>query len=197
MSDPDADMPDGSVVPAPDTEGVQVPGPPRPVLATRYRRSRRDGERWLRTVAVIGGAIILLGTVSGQAVKNGDAAAWLSMLFNGVMALAAVGAYLTARKWVPQLTTQEGYKVAISLVNELYIHLGRTNPLLTGAKPAISCYRGLQKTSSYTSVESYSAAIGVLINAILQEEERQGRMEDAEAPMVYMHRRIMLMPWRR
>ncbi|EAQ5803184.1 hypothetical protein LC76_19365 [Salmonella enterica] len=75
MRDPDTAMPEGSAAPAPEVEGVPAPVTPRPVLAARYRCSHREGERWLRTVAVTGGAIILLGTVSGQAVKNGDAAA--------------------------------------------------------------------------------------------------------------------------
>nr|WP_261905556.1 hypothetical protein [Escherichia coli]CAH8250733.1 Uncharacterised protein [Escherichia coli] len=132
MRDPDTAMPDGSAAPAPEAECVPATVTARPVLAARYHSSHRDGERWLRTVAVTCAAIILLGTVLGQAVKKG-AAAWLSMLFNGVMALAAVRDYLTARKWVPQLTTQEGYKVAISLVNEEYIYLGMQNPLLSEA----------------------------------------------------------------
>lgn len=174
MSDPETAVHQGSET------SVPSPAPARPVNAEQYRRSPRDGERWLRTVAVTGGAFILFLTVSGQAVKNGDTAAWLSMLFNGVMATAAVGAYLTARKWVPQLTTQEGYKEAIILVNDHYMYLGKLNPLLTGAQPAMYCYRGLQKTSSHSSTEDYSVTIDVLINAILQEQERQDRIEQAE-----------------
>lgn len=81
-------------------------------------------ERLLKTVAVLVFSALLLATVSGQVVKNSDAAAWLSMIFNGVMAAAAVGAFLTARKWLPQLTMQEGYREAITLVNELILPLG-------------------------------------------------------------------------
>ncbi|MEZ6878777.1 hypothetical protein [Enterobacter sp. KBR-315C3_2022] len=80
-------------------------------------------ERLLKTIAVLVTFAILLATVSGQAVKNSDTAAWLSMIFNGVMATAAVGAFLTARKWLPQLTMQEGYREAITLVNELILPL--------------------------------------------------------------------------
>lgn len=180
MRDPDTAMPEGSAAPAPDAEGVPAPVTPRPVLAARYRRSHRDGERWLRTVAVTGGAIILLGTVSGQAVKNSDAAAWLSMLFNGVMALAALGAYLTARKWVPQLTTQEGYKVAISLVNEEYIYLGMQNPLLPEAGRLMSCYNECLQDPRHISKDDYARKIDVLSGAVLHEKKRKDSIEQAE-----------------
>lgn len=86
-------------------------------------------ERCLHVVAVVGFMGIMLATVSGQAVKNSDVAAWLSMLFNAVMAAAAVGAFLTARKWLPQLTTQEGYKEAITLVNEILLPLDKWESL--------------------------------------------------------------------
>lgn len=180
MRDPDTVMPEGSASPAPDVDGVSVPAPPRPVIAVRYRRSHRDGERWLRTVAVTGGTIILLATVSGQAVKNGDTAAWLSMLFNGVMALAAVGAYLTARKWVPQLTTQEGYKVAISLVNEEYIYLGMQNPLLSEAGRLMSCYNECLQDPRYISKDDYARKIAALSGAVLREKKRKDSIEQAE-----------------
>jgi Na+/phosphate symporter len=106
-------------------------------------------ERGLLTFTVLVFTGLLLVTVTGLAVKNGDAAAWLSMLFNAVMAVAAVGAFLTARKWLPQLTTQEGYREAITLVNDyllpmvdwerLYICLSRldqiSNALHQGNQP--------------------------------------------------------------
>lgn len=176
MRETDTAMPEGSTAPAPDAEGM----PARPVIAPRYRRSHRDGERWLRTVAVTGGVIIVFLTVSGQAVKNGDTAAWLSMLFNAVMATAAVGAYLTARKWVPQLTTQEGYKVAISLVNEEYIYLGIQNPLLSEAGRLMSCYNECLQDPRHISKDDYARKIGALSGAVFREKKRKDSIEQAE-----------------
>lgn len=180
MGEPDAVLSEGGAATAQDTAVVPVSVPPHPVIAARYRRSHRDGERWLRTVAVTGGTIILFATISGQAVKNGDTAAWLSMMFNGVMALAAVGAYLTARKWVPQLTTQEGYKVAIGLVNEEYIHLGIQNTLLSAAGQIMSSYNACLHDHSHISSEEYARRIALFSGAIFQEKARKDRIDQAE-----------------
>ena len=177
MRDTDTAMPEGNEAPAPDAEGELTPAPPRPVLAARYRRSHRDGERWLRTVAVTGGTIILLATVSGQAVKNSDAAAWLSMLFNGVMALAAIGAYLTARKWVPQLTTQEGYKLAITLINDHYIWLGIQNSVVRDVTLPLACIRHQYDQESLAgSSLTITELITSLEQAVLQHKIRRDTM---------------------
>lgn len=42
-------------------------------------------ERLLNAIAVSVFFALLLATVSGQVVKNSDSAAWLSMIFNGVL----------------------------------------------------------------------------------------------------------------
>ncbi|QEM94353.1 DUF3450 domain-containing protein (plasmid) [Kosakonia radicincitans] len=68
-----------------------------------------------------------------QAIQRSGPAEWLSALLNLVMAGAAVAAYLTARSWLPQLTTQEGYKLAIHLVNNELIWLGVRNRLSSDA----------------------------------------------------------------
>ncbi|BBV79284.1 TPA: hypothetical protein R8G53_005590 [Citrobacter braakii] len=65
-------------------------------------------------------------------VKNtGSAADWIASLANASMAVTAVLAFKVARSWLPQLTTQEGYKLAIELVNDHYIWLGMQNSVLT------------------------------------------------------------------
>ena len=88
-------------------------------------------ERTLHAVAVVAIVILILIILSGQIVKGSGPAEWLSALLNLVMAVAAVMAFFTARSWLPQLTTQEGYKLAIRLVNELFITLGDRNELST------------------------------------------------------------------
>ncbi|QBG11269.1 hypothetical protein DA718_29600 (plasmid) [Klebsiella huaxiensis] len=180
MTEPVTPIPDSEEGPVTFVDSALKAKPPQPAISGRYRRSHRDGERWLWTVVVFFSAVILLATISGQAVKNGDVAACVSMLFNGVMATAAVGAYLTARKWVPQLTTQEGYKVAICLVNEHYIYLGIQNPLLRSTNQALSCYNEFLQIYNHTSSADYARKIAILSRAILNEKERKDSIEQAD-----------------
>ncbi|SFF38438.1 hypothetical protein SAMN03159428_04942 [Kosakonia radicincitans] len=86
-------------------------------------------ERVLHAFAVVAFALLILIILFGQTVKDSGPAEWLSALLNLVMAGAAVAAYLTASSWLPQLTTQEGYKEAIGLVNQEFIMLGERNRL--------------------------------------------------------------------
>ncbi len=120
MTEPVTPIPDSEEGPVTFVDSALKAKPPQPAISGRYRRSHRDGERWLWTVVVFFSAVILLATISGQAVKNGDVAACVSKLFNGVMAPAAVRGYLNARERGSQITTQEGYKVCIFSVNGHY-----------------------------------------------------------------------------
>ncbi|AGN88268.1 hypothetical protein [Enterobacter sp. R4-368] len=88
-------------------------------------------ERWLHAFSVVAFTLLILIILFGQTVKDSGPAEWLSALLNLVMAAAAVAAYLTARSWLPQLTTQEGYKLAIHLVNNELIWLDKRNRLLS------------------------------------------------------------------
>lgn len=49
---------------------------------------------------------------------------WISAFCNVVMAGATVAAVLTARNYLAQFTAQEGYKLAIHLVNNDFPQLG-------------------------------------------------------------------------
>lgn len=80
--------------------------------------------------------------------ESGSAADWLATLFNGVVAISAVAAFMVARSWLPQLTTQEGYKLAIELVNDHYIWLGPQNDLLKGAGLTFTHIRSLKDGDS-------------------------------------------------
>ncbi|PVZ84194.1 hypothetical protein C9426_24110 [Serratia sp. S1B] len=66
-------------------------------------------SKWALYVAVLVILSVLFGTVNGYN--------YISALANIVIAASAVMAYLTARNYLPQLTTQEGYKIAIQMVN--------------------------------------------------------------------------------
>ncbi|HHR5390870.1 TPA: hypothetical protein ACS5PF_004046 [Salmonella enterica subsp. enterica] len=62
-----------------------------------------------------------------QVAETGSAADWIASVANVAMAITAVLAFIVARSWLPQLTTQEGYKLAIRLVNEDVLALDETN----------------------------------------------------------------------
>ncbi|EKS6156611.1 hypothetical protein QCB07_004837 [Salmonella enterica] len=47
-----------------------------------------------------------------QLTDTGSAADWIASVANTVMAITAIFAFIVARNWLPQLTTQEGYKLA-------------------------------------------------------------------------------------
>jgi hypothetical protein len=68
-------------------------------------------------------AVLILAGLYGvklcaQTISSTVIVTWVTVLSNVVIAGASVAAVQTARKWLPQLTTQEGYKAAITLVNE-------------------------------------------------------------------------------
>lgn len=63
-----------------------------------------------------------------QVAETGSAADWVASVANIMMAITAALAFIVARNWLPQLTTQEGYKLAIRLVNEYVLPLDKTNP---------------------------------------------------------------------
>ncbi|MGN8238794.1 hypothetical protein [Enterobacter soli] len=73
--------------------------------------------------------MILLVILLDSLTANGSAADWLGTLMDGVMAVTAIAAFVVARSWLPQLTTQEGYKLAIRLVNEEVLTLDSDNQL--------------------------------------------------------------------
>jgi len=105
--------------------------------------------------------------------ESGSAADWLATLFNGVVAFAAVAAFFVARSWLPQLTTQEGYKLAIELVNDHYIWLGLQNNLLRNVGLPLAYIRHLQdgKTMSDSAV-SYEGVMESLEQTILDHKVR-------------------------
>lgn len=84
---------------------------------------------------------------------------WVASLTNVVMAITAVLAFIVARSWLPQLTTQEGYKEAILLVNDQYIQLGPDNPLGYHADKAIRAFRQLNEKDPAALDGTYTAVL--------------------------------------
>lgn len=112
-------------------------------------------------------------------VKNtGSAADWIASVANASMAVTAVLAFKVARSWLPQLTTQEGYKLAIELVNDHYIWLGPQNNLLREAGRSMAYIRHLQdgKTMEGSTV-SYEDMLASLNTVLMEHKNRRDTME--------------------
>ena len=92
---------------------------------------------------------------------TGSAADWLATLCNAVVATAAVAAFLVARSWLPQMTTQEGYKTAIALVNDCYSRLGESHLAAVAAAGAMEAYDKVADEELPTTTASYEAAINL------------------------------------
>lgn len=144
--------------------------------------------RWLQVVAgyLITGAtsasvtclFVLAVIMFSRVTETGSAADWVASVANTVMAITAVFAFIVARNWLPQLTTQEGYKLAIQLVNDHYIWLSPQNSLLREAGLPMAYIRHLQdgKTMEGSTV-SYEDIMGSLDKALLEHKNRRDMME--------------------
>lgn len=129
-------------------------------------RRRSTTWQWLCNIlstaltAAIGTALLVLLIVLFYELNlTGSAADWLATLFNAVVAITAIAAFVVARSWLPQLTTQEGYKEAIQLVNEQYIQLGPDNSLGQSAEAAMKAFREQNENNASASLSSYSEAL--------------------------------------
>lgn len=134
----------------------------------------------LALVAITGVALSILFLLFDQTVKDSGPAEWLSALLNLVMAGAAVAAFLTARSWLPQLTTQEGYRLAIDLVNKEFIWLGIQNPLLPDTSSLVTAAEQLFLVSGCRSHrEAFENAITRLEKTVLDNKKRLDRIDMA------------------
>ena len=144
--------------------------------------------RWLQVVAghLITGAasagvaclFVLAVVLFYQVAETGSAADWVASVANAVMAITAVFAFIVARSWLPQLTTQEGYKLAIELVNDHYIWLGVQNSVLTDVtRPVLYIQHQFDRVSFTGSPEvSAGELIKALEQAVQLHKTRRDRM---------------------
>ncbi len=109
--------------------------------------------------------------------ESGSAADWLAVVTNGVVAVGAVGAFVVTRRWLPQLTTQEGYKEAIQLVNKHYIWLDHQNPLLKDAGWAMTRFNALQADFKAYGYDAYQEAIAPLATSVNNQKNRKDEVE--------------------
>ncbi|POU03931.1 hypothetical protein C3369_00780 [Escherichia sp. ESNIH1] len=113
-----------------------------------------------------------------QVAETGSAADWVASVANAIMAITAVFAFIVARSWLPQLTTQEGYKLAIQLVNDHYIWLGPQNSLLREAGLPMAYIRHFQdgKTMADSTV-TYENIMASLDESLLEHKKRRDTMD--------------------
>jgi hypothetical protein len=84
-------------------------------------------DRWLRTGFVLFLIVLLMLIIINGTAKTSDVSNWIIAFANIVMAAAAVMAWRAARKFLAEFFAQEGYRLAIALINENVIHLGIDN----------------------------------------------------------------------
>ncbi|MEH4661125.1 hypothetical protein [Phytobacter diazotrophicus] len=106
-----------------------------------HKESRTD--RWLRTGFVLFLVALILLIVFNGTAKTSDVSNWIIAFANIAMAAAAVGAWRAARKFLSEFFAQEGYRLAIALINENVIHLGIDNEYTLRAQKAIVTCRQL------------------------------------------------------
>lgn len=100
-----------------------------------HKESRTD--RWIRTVFVLFLIVLILLIIFNGTAKTSDVSNWIIAFANVAMAAAAVGAWRAARKFLSEFFAQEGYRLAIALINENVIHLGIDNEFTLRAQEAI------------------------------------------------------------
>lgn len=122
--------------------------------------------------------VMLIVILFYQLAHTGSAADWILAIANVAMAVAAVAAFLVARSWLPQLTTQEGYKLAIELVNDHYIWLGVQNSVLKDVQLPV-CYilHQFDRESMAGSDIKVDELIEKLEQAVLLHKKRRDKMK--------------------
>lgn len=121
-----------------------------------------------------------------QLANRSGPAEWLSALLNLVMAGAAVAAFITARSWLPQLTTQEGYKLAIRLVNDEFYRLSEKNPLMFNAGDVFNAAQSIvdeqeqeQEQEKREATRGLSTSIAKLDKVLVENRTRRDTIERA------------------
>lgn len=102
------------------------------------KNSESSTDRWLRTGLVVFLAILLLAIIFTGTGKSSDVSNWVIAGANIAMAAAAVKAWRAAQKFLGEFFAQEGYRLAIALINDNVIHLGIDNEFTVLANKAIA-----------------------------------------------------------
>ncbi|EFH9241373.1 hypothetical protein V7423_004306 [Escherichia coli] len=123
-----------------------------------HKESRTD--RWLRTLFVQLLVLLLLLIIFNGTAKTSDVSNWIIAFANIAMAAAAIGAWRAARKFLSEFFAQEGYRLAIALVNENVIYLGDKNRYQRCAEEAVAtCQRLSGAEHTRIGTEQLAAAV--------------------------------------
>ncbi|WP_338634709.1 hypothetical protein V6L80_00290 (plasmid) [Erwinia persicina] len=131
--------------------------------------SESSTDRWLRTGLVVFLAILMLAIIFTGSGKGSDVSNWVIAAANIAMAAAAVKAWRAAQKFLGEFFAQEGYRLAIALINDNVIHLGIHNELTIVANKAIAVCRDL------TGRSHTAHSNNVFTNAVKQLETLQNQ----------------------
>ncbi|PWK94623.1 hypothetical protein C7431_110119 [Pantoea allii] len=146
--------------------------------ALKALRSARGSLTAGAASAAVTCLFVLVTVLAYQVAVAGSAADWIASLANAVMAVTAVLAFIVARSWLPQLTTQEGYKLAIQLVNDHYMWLGMQNSVVPDVSMALRYIRHqVDGESMAGSEQTAESIIKKLDEAVLRHKVRRDKME--------------------
>ncbi|MEQ9887227.1 hypothetical protein ABRP55_11795 [Pectobacterium zantedeschiae] len=126
----------------------------QPTQARRVLVALSEGLFIVATAAAGTALLILLVVLGHDLIRTGSAADWIAAIANVAMAITAVLAFVVARSWLPQLTTQEGYKLAIQLVNTDVLALGEDNPLKRDVRAEVEKFTRLNEREQRISGET-------------------------------------------
>ncbi len=160
---------------------VISPRPNEPGVPACWRKIARGAGDIVLT-AVISAAltclVLLVGCLLFGLTETGSAADWLATVFNAIVAVAAGGTFIVARSWLPQLTTQEGYKLAIELVNDHYLGLVPQKSLLKNTSLVFAYICQLQDGENRPGTPvCHEDAIKVLEQSLQEQETKWDTME--------------------
>lgn len=157
-----------------------------------HKESRTD--RWLRTVFVLFLVVLVLLIVFNGTTKTSDVSNWIIAFANIAMAAAAVGAWRAARKFLSEFFAQEGYRLAIALINENVIHLGidmnlpcavRT-PLWSASSFMAQSIQTLTMNVSGMHLISWQPCMTIIVHG----SEISGRCHSEWKPTEFMQRKV-------
>jgi len=126
-----------------------------------HKQSRTD--RWLRTGLVLFLVTLVLLIIFNGTTKTSDVSNWIIAFANIAMAAAAVGAWRAARKFLSEFFAQEGYRLAIALINENVIHLGLDNEFTVCVSKAIMI---CERLDGREHTESNNVDLGDALNKL-------------------------------
>lgn len=109
-------------------------------------------ERIIRVIFVLSMTGIVAAIIYGHGGESSTFSNWIIAIANIIMAIAALLAWRTARKYLSEFFAKEGYALAVDLVNNNLLELGMDNKLLTATDVMCNAYKDIHDVP-YNSVK--------------------------------------------